>query len=181
MFLYSILLQQLELTLMKQLIFLSNCFTHGYLCSVSGDSLTILGSICTWPWTAFPYRAPWAMSEAAPRGALAPAQAATRCRARSNMCTAGGSIPTKDGTRISGQILLAQGRLLPLCISLWPSVSREDCWKISGCLGSVWDGRVQAKMGPDSSDPCSHAHPSSHLCLHPAITLFSGMQVKSQQ
>lgn len=49
---------------------------------------------------------------------------------------------------------------------------REDCWKIPGCLGSVWDGRVQAKMGPDSSRPLltctsilSSASPSCHHCL----------------
>ena len=58
---------------------------------------------------------------------------------------------------------------------------KGHCWEISGCLGSVWDGRIQAKVGPDSARALLTCPPIlssvSPSCHHSV----SGTQVKTWQ
>lgn len=134
-----------------------------------GAFLQSQGSICTWPWTGFPYGAPWATSEAARRGALAPAQAARHKLPpgawRVPICVQQvGQYPQKTAPGFlvkffsprAGSCLCTshygpqcQGRLL------------ENTWMLGQCLG--WQGTGQD--GPRLLQTPAHMHIHPLICV----------------
>ena len=126
------------------------------------------------------------MSEAARRGALDPAPAA-----RYNLLPGAWCVPVRVQQVGQYPQKMAHGFLVKFfspragsCLyasHYGPQCQGQtagkylDAWEVSGMVG------YRPRWAQTPPDPCSHAHPSSHLCLHPVITLLSGTQVKSQQ